>query len=242
MDLAKAKKHAKAKIVAGQMVQLVRDALIEEKHQRQDVREKTKEALAPVIEELEELKEEVTTAAAPAPPAQPLPSSSQAAALPAPPILVVDPNHGFSKEDLEILKQFQLPTPQEVFQAGNEQEMRIKAGKINKSLGGKRTKKTLSSDEKATLDNKMDLNRRYQERLRGIELGRSTVTQRGKGVLFYNNPEDLWQRLHLLGGSIRAGNNSRAVAKQFSAAAHKLRDLGQINGGQLNDLLREYYI
>ena len=62
----------------------------------------------------------------------------------------------------------------------------------------------------------------------------------GPGVIYYNNPNDLLDRMELLGGSILAGNDG--VKKEFTQIAHTLNKIGVINNNQLNDLLREYLI
>ena len=62
----------------------------------------------------------------------------------------------------------------------------------------------------------------------------------GSGVVYYNNPVDLLDRLELLGGSILAGNNG--VKNEFSKIAHTLNKLGVLNNNQLNSLLKEYVI
>ena len=62
----------------------------------------------------------------------------------------------------------------------------------------------------------------------------------GAGVVYYNNPADLLDRLELLGGSILAGNN--CVKNEFSKIAHTLNKLGVLNNTQLDSLLKEYVI
>ena len=62
----------------------------------------------------------------------------------------------------------------------------------------------------------------------------------GQGVIYYNNPNDLLDRMELLGGSILAGNDG--VKKEFIQIAHTLNKIGVINNNQLNDLLKEYII
>ena len=53
----------------------------------------------------------------------------------------------------------------------------------------------------------------------------------GAGVVYYNNPADLLDRLELLGGSILAANNG--VKNEFSKIAHTLNKLGVLNNNQL---------
>ena len=58
----------------------------------------------------------------------------------------------------------------------------------------------------------------------------------GSGVVYYNNPADLLDRLELLGGSTLAGNNG--VKNEFSQIVHTLSTLGVLN----NNLLKECII
>ena len=62
----------------------------------------------------------------------------------------------------------------------------------------------------------------------------------GSGVVYFNDANDLIDRIELLGGSILAGNNG--VKEEFSQIAHKLNQLGLINNKQLIDLLQQYII
>ena len=62
----------------------------------------------------------------------------------------------------------------------------------------------------------------------------------GSSVVHFNNPEDLLNRLELLGGSIMLGND--AVKDEFTQIAHTLNKLGVIQNGQLNELIKEYVI
>jgi len=54
----------------------------------------------------------------------------------------------------------------------------------------------------------------------------------GTGVVYYNDTNDLIDRMELLGGSIMAGNNG--------AKSDKLHQLGKIDDAKLNDLLEVY--
>ena len=62
----------------------------------------------------------------------------------------------------------------------------------------------------------------------------------GSGVVYYNNTNDLIDRMELLGGSILAGNDG--VKSEFSEIVHKLFQLGIIDNGKLNYLLQVYVI
>lgn len=62
----------------------------------------------------------------------------------------------------------------------------------------------------------------------------------GSGVVFYNNPRDLFARLELLGGEINAGNNSAKVKNEFSEIAHTLAKLNVFSNEHLGNLLKTY--
>ena len=58
----------------------------------------------------------------------------------------------------------------------------------------------------------------------------------GSGIILFNNPHQLLNRLELLGGSILAGNNG--VINEFSQIAHLLNQMKVISNKQLNKLLK----
>ena len=62
----------------------------------------------------------------------------------------------------------------------------------------------------------------------------------GTGILHFNHPLQLLDRLELLGGSILAGNNG--VLQEFSQIAHLLNQMKVITKKQLNDLLKKYIL
>ena len=61
-------------------------------------------------------------------------------------------------------------------------------------------------------------------------------TKSGSGMIYFNNPHQLLDRLEVLGGSILAGNNG--VINEFSQIAHLLNQMKVISKKQLNDLLK----
>ena len=63
-------------------------------------------------------------------------------------------------------------------------------------------------------------------------------TKSGSGIILFNNPHQLLNRLELLGGSILAGNNG--VINEFSQIAHLLNQMNVISNKQLNNLLQSY--
>ena len=62
----------------------------------------------------------------------------------------------------------------------------------------------------------------------------------GTGIIHFNNPHQLIDRLELLAGSIFAGNNG--VKQEFTQIAHLLHQLKVITKKQLNDLLKKYIL
>ena len=62
----------------------------------------------------------------------------------------------------------------------------------------------------------------------------------GTGIIHFNNPLQLLDRLELLAGSIFAGNNG--VKQEFTQIAHLLHQLKVITKNQLNDLLKKYIL
>ena len=67
-----------------------------------------------------------------------------------------------------------------------------------------------------------------------------TRKKEGKGIIHFNNPQQLVNRLELIAGSILAGNNG--VKQEFSQIAHLLNQLKVISKKTLNDLLKKYIL
>ena len=62
----------------------------------------------------------------------------------------------------------------------------------------------------------------------------------GQGIIHFNNPQQLVNRLELLAGSIFAGN--KRIKQEFSQIAHLLHQLKVITKKTLNDLLKKYIL
>ena len=73
-----------------------------------------------------------------------------------------------------------------------------------------------------------------------LNLLREYKEKTGTGILHFNNPLQLLDRLELLSGSILAGNNG--VIQEFSQIAHLLNQMKVITKKQLNDLLKKYIL
>ena len=92
---------------------------------------------------------------------------------------------------------------------------------------------------KTTLENIADHNilENYNYNL---NLLREYKDKTGTGIIHFNNPQQLINRLELLDGSIFAGNNG--VKQEFSEIAHLLHQLKVISKKTLNDLLKKYIL
>ena len=62
----------------------------------------------------------------------------------------------------------------------------------------------------------------------------------GQGIIHFNDPLQLLDRLELLIGSILAGNDG--VLQEFSQIVHLLHQMKVITKKQLNDLLKKYIL
>ena len=94
-----------------------------------------------------------------------------------------------------------------------------------------------------TLDliEKHDTLRRYIYNLNNLKLLKENISPKtGQGIIHFNNPQQLVNRLELLAGSIFAGNNG--VKQEFSQIAHLLHQLKVISKTTLNDLLKKYIL
>ena len=73
-----------------------------------------------------------------------------------------------------------------------------------------------------------------------LNLLREFKKKTGTGIIHFNNPLQLLDRLELLAGSIFAGNNG--VKQEFTQIAHLLHQLKVITKKQLKDLLKKYIL
>ena len=103
--------------------------------------------------------------------------------------------------------------------------------KDNKSLGGQ--KRSAQGQRKTEIDKQLRANTNYRRLIKGLP-----TPQTGSSIFYNNNPRDLFDRLHLLGGSIVAGNNSAINA--FSEVAYTLHKFGASQSEVLNSLLSKF--
>ena len=103
-------------------------------------------------------------------------------------------------------------------------------------LNKRKQKTEYDNLEIGLLEMQKDLLKKYKNILE-LYLG-SLEYKMGEGIVYFNNPHQLLDRLELLGGSILAGNNG--VIPEFSQIAHLLNQMKVISKKQLNDLLKNY--
>lgn len=72
------------------------------------------------------------------------------------------------------------------------------------------------------------------------QIRKNASPKSGSGVRYFNNSNQLFDRLELLAGSITAGNNG--VKNEFSEISHTLRNMGLISQTDLNKLLSKYVL
>ena len=123
---------------------------------------------------------------------------------------------------------------------------------VAKKDGNKVLDKKVDFDTLDLLTKKFNSKKKYSDlskmvfnqlnKLSEIPIHRSSkkYSKIGSGVVYYNDTNDLIDRMELLGGSILAGNDG--AKSEFSEIVHKLFQLGKIDNGKLNDLLKVYII
>ena len=156
-----------------------------------------------------------------------------------------DIEKNLDNSDLELLSNMGYPRPNDFFDTGTERLREIRDEVKNDvkvftgQIAGLKRKKEKTEDEKieiGMIQMQKDLLHKYKNILE-LYLG-SLEYKMGQGMIYFNNPHQLLDRLELLGGSILAGNNG--VIPEFSQIAHLLNKMKVISKKQLNDLLKNY--
>ena len=158
------------------------------------------------------------------------------------PIINLDLEKNFDKNDLFTLTEYGYPRPNHFYDTSKEnlenylknvnKEIKSLNGQIN---GGKNNK--IPSEEYLALTFVLE------EQKTTLMKYKNTINdyfklpdyQLGQGLYF--SPQELLHRFELLSGSLAAGNNG--VLPEYIQIAHRLRDLGIITNNQLNTLLRK---
>ena len=148
-------------------------------------------------------------------------------------------------DDLEILRIMEYPRPNDFFDFNTERlgeildEVKNDVKTFTGQIAGLKRKKQKTEDEKMEIEfiqMQKDLLHKYKNILE-LYLG-SLEYQMGEGMIYFNKPNQLLDRLELLAASINAGNNG--VIPEFSQIAHLLKQMNVISNKQLNDLLKTY--
>ena len=151
----------------------------------------------------------------------------------------------FDDVDLEILRIMDYPRPNDFFDTNPERlreihdEVKNDVKVFTGEIAGLNRKKHKTEEDKEEIERikmQKDLLHKYKNILK-LYLG-SLEYQMGEGMIYFNNPHQLLDRLELLGGSILAGNNG--VIPEFSQIAHLLNQMKVISKKQLNDLIKSY--
>ena len=147
----------------------------------------------------------------------------------------------FEGRDLEILKEFGYPRPNDFFEI-NPKVLDLSLEKLKDEIkqltgeisGRKEAKKPSPVHQADTEIKKLQKGTLMKYKNTMKEYLRSLKYNVGEGIVYFNNPHQLLDRLE----SLAAGNNG--VLSEYIQIAHRLRDLGVINNKKLNTLLRKY--
>ena len=151
----------------------------------------------------------------------------------------------FDGYDLDILKDYGYPRPNDFFEINpkvleeNLEELKYEIKQLTGETNGRnRTINPSQSyiEKTENIKNEKGTIMKYRNTIRYYL---SSIKYKvGKGIVYFNNPHQLLDRLELLGGSILAGNNG--VIPEFSKIAHLLNQMKVISRKQLNDLLKTF--
>ena len=157
-----------------------------------------------------------------------------------------------NREEIEVLREMRLIRPKNFFDT-NPNHLKQIYNEIGDLLKEKRNYLAKISKQYRKEDEEDEEDEEKEEEIEGYKrylamlnkynniLGlylTSIGYKMGQGMIYYNNPHQLLDRLELLGGSILAGNNG--VIPEFSQIAHLLNQMKVISKKQLNDLLKSY--
>ena len=158
-----------------------------------------------------------------------------------------DIEKNFNKVDLDLLRNMGYPRPNNFFGTNIDKieeirdEVKNDVKVFTGEIAGLSKKKHKTEEEKEEIEiikMQKDLLHKYKNvinlYLNSLEL------KIGEGMIYFNNPHQLLDRLELLGGSILAGNNG--VIPEFSQIAHLLNQMKVISKKQLNDLIKTYIL
>ena len=151
----------------------------------------------------------------------------------------------FDGYDLDVLKDYGYPRPIDFFEINpkvleeNLEELKYEIKQLTGETNGRnRTINPSQSyiEKTENIKNEKGTIMKYRNTIR--DYLSSIKYKVGKGIVYFNNPHQLLDRLELPGGSILAGNNG--VIPEFSKIAHLLNQMKVISRKQLNDLSKTF--
>ena len=163
-----------------------------------------------------------------------------------------------NKESIDLLKFYDLKLPSEYKDKSMEEFQKAFDQRLNETANYKKSIKDVAKYEKDSntglilafpkagknaREKTKELIKEYnilQIFINNMRELRNYKKLTGTGIIHFNNPHQLIDRLELLAGSIFAGNNG--VKQEFSQIAHLLHQLKVITKKQLNDLLKKYIL
>ena len=278
MDIEEAKKFARDKIAADDMLLQVRNVIKETKWEKQDMREGFKQTFKPLIKSQDSIKKSIdeqqnATIAqlkknqlALTQGFEQFNRLADMRELPYPeedfgdydnkegwnvnwaPTSIYDTilnlEKNFEGRDLELLKEFGLPRPNDFFEINPKvldetlEELKGNIKQLTGEISGRKKAKNPSPLYEAETEiKKMEKGTLMKYKNTMKDYLRSLKYKVGEGI-YFNNPHQLLDRLELLGGSILAGNNG--VINEFSQIAHLLNQMKVISNKQLNNLLKTF--
>ena len=165
--------------------------------------------------------------------------------------IIINADKKFTPEELSIFRNIDNSIPSKVLKDSFKNEgvfdeaiaksLEYNTSTIKRERNKIKNNKYLTTKQKDNANKELNIvrqtNKKYVKELRFFKDGKNLM-QTGSGIFYYNNPNDLLDRLELLGGSISSGNNS--VKEEFSEIAHTLWKLDLINSKKLNKLLKTF--
>ena len=161
-----------------------------------------------------------------------------------------------NKRSVEVLKNLKLPLPSELknekledilfYQKNAEVQLNYFADLLSSNKAILYKEEGVSKAVKKNKDPNRDTRKQIKvynilgQYIKNIDSLAKYAKKSGQGIIHFNNPQQLVNRLELLAGSILAGNNG--VKQEFSQIAHLLHQLKVISKKTLNDLLKKYIL
>ena len=194
MNMRNFEKHNIPKIEAGRSIEAVRNIIKTGQYAKQDRRESLKETFKPITDELEKvdegiykLKDELKDLKAiEGPPALPEIEGPQTAAI-------THDDYMTKEEQDSVLKRGYPDISKMIDNPDLKEKTLQRLSKDSKSLGGQ--KRSAQGQRKTEIEKQLRANTNYRRLIKGLP-----NPQKGSSIFYYNNPRDLFDRLHLLVG------------------------------------------